>query len=430
MELSMRHARISLTACAIFACISTTWAAGPYSAGLRQQPVGLPTNAILGFRLAVGNTGAGLVGSIGSAYAFAPRPDGTALFGQTLSSGVTDDLYGLAVAVASPQTLGSFAAVGAYGDDTFALNSGKVYMYRLQASLSTPYVAAGVLEPPTPSAAGNFGYSVAVDGNFAFVGEVKAINASSQQAGAVHIFENTGGATWELRTTLRGAPTDGATARFGHALAVSGTTVLIGSPNAVESGFNTAGAAYIWVRSGGGATLQSRLALAGDAQADDELGAAVDIDGDTVILGSARDDKVVGVDAGSAYIFNRTAGSWQRTTRLFSSAATPGNLFGAAVSVSGAEAMVGAYCQSGGSASCTGPGAVELFQRNSAGVWSGTQRILAPDGLNGEAFGGSVAQAKPGNRLAFAGAFRAGPVTGQGALYVLRGDDLFSDGFE
>ena len=41
--------------------------------------------------------------------------------------------------------MGSFAAVGAFGDDVPMLNSGKVYAYRTQASLIAPFVAAGVL---------------------------------------------------------------------------------------------------------------------------------------------------------------------------------------------------------------------------------------------------------------------------------------------
>jgi hypothetical protein len=417
---------------AALASASHCFAIGPYTVSNRSQPAALVANTFFGASIALDENGIGIAGSFnGTAQVFGLQPSGI-FFAQNLSSGVNNDLFGASVALASPQVLGSFAAVGAFGDDDPAMNAGKVYAYRLQANVATPFVAAGVLAPPISSAAGNFGYSVAVNGNFIFVGEVKARNLAAEVVGAVHIFENTGGSTWALRTSIYGTQLDGSNGRrFGHAIAVSGNTLVIGAPKENEGAFTTSGAVYVYVGSGASWTQQARIVAApADIGSDDELGSTVDIDGDTVIAGGQRDDKVIGNDAGSAYIFTRSGSTWSQTAKLFSSGAVAGNLFGTAVAINGDEALVGAYCEPFGSNPCTGPGSVEFFRRTALGTWIGVQRLLAPDGVNGEGFGNSVALAGPGNRLVVAGAFRAATPSNAGALYSLRGDQLFADGFE
>ena len=416
---------------ALLAAVDTSLAGAPYLIGTRAQPPGILANTFLGYALASSDRGIGLAGTLnGTVQVIAPSPSGTIVFAQTLTSGINADLYGASVAIASPQSIGSFAAVGAFGDDVPMLNSGKVYAYRTQASLVMPFVAAGVLAPSIASAESNFGYSVAAEGNFIFVGEVKAKNPGGDVVGAVHVFENTGGSTWVLRTSIYGTQLNGTLGRrFGHAVAVSGNTLAIGAPKENEGAITTAGAVYVYTGAGAVWTQQARL-VAGDLGSDDELGSSVDIDGDTLIAGGSRDDKVVGNDAGSAYIFARSANNWSQAAKLLSSGATTGNLFGTAVSISAMEALVGAYCEPNGTNACSGPGSVEAFQRAVAGNWIAVQRIVAPDGVNGEGFGSSVAHAGPTNRIAYVGAFRASAPTFAGAVYLLRGDQLFADGFE
>ncbi len=420
----------------LLAAFDTSLAGAPYLIEARAQPAGILANTFLGYAVASSDRGVALVGALngavqnGTVQVAAPSPSGNIVFAQTLTSGVSADLFGASVAVASPQVIGSFAAVGAFGDDLPMQNAGKVYAYRTQASLVAPFVAAGVLMSPNAAFAGNFGYSVAAQGNFIFVGEVKARNPNGDVVGAVHVFENTGGITWELRTSIYGTQLNGSDGRrFGHAIAISGNTLAIGAPKENEGAFTTAGAVYVYTGEGATWTQQARL-LAGDLGSDDELGSAVDIDGDTIVAGGSRDDKVVGNDAGSAYIFARNGGTWSQSAKLLSSGATTGNLFGTAVSISGTEALVGAYCEPNGANACVGPGSVEAFQRGVSGNWIAVQRIVAPDGVNGEGFGSAVAHAGPTNRFAYVGAFRASAPSLAGAVYLLRGDQLFADGFE
>ena len=98
----------------------------------------------------------------------------------------------------------------------------------------------------------------------------------------------------------------------------------------------------MFVRSGGTWTEQQKL-TASDAAAIDQFGVSVAISGDTVVAGAYVDDTPAGADAGSAYVFVRSGGTWTQQQKLTASDAAANDLFGFSVAVSGDTAVVGAY---------------------------------------------------------------------------------------
>jgi FG-GAP repeat len=406
-------------------------AGAPYTLGLPVQPAGLPTNAFLGAALAVSDTGLGLSGGFVSpnVYPFVIAPATGALsFLPPIASPSSNDLFGSSLAIATPLSTGSLALVGAFGDDAgganLNANLGKVYAYRVQADQS--FAPAGVLISPAPRDLGNFGYSVAIQGNFAFIGEVKGRNANNDVVGSVHIFENTGGSTWELRSSLFGSQLDGVNGRrFGHSVAVSGNTLAIGAPSESDGGLTTNGAVYAYTGSGASWSLQQRI-LATDRASDDELGANVAIENEVIVAGSSRDDKIVGADAGSAYVFTRAGGVWNETAKLTSSNAQLRNLFGQSVAINNDEIAVGGYCETNGG--CPGSGNVEVYRRNGAGAWVSVQSIVGSSTPNSAGFG-YAAKFVPGNKALVISSFRTAP-TNSGALYGALGEGIFANGFE
>ena len=90
----------------------------------------------------------------------------------------------------------------------------------------------------------------------------------------------------------------------------------------------------MFVRSGGTWTEQQKL-TASDAAAGDLFGASVAVSGDTVVAGAYVDDTPAGVDAGSAYVFVRSGGTWTEQQKLTASDAAAGDQFGVSVAVSG-----------------------------------------------------------------------------------------------
>jgi hypothetical protein len=119
------------------------------------------------------------------------------------------------------------------------------------------------------------------------------------------------------------ASNTGAGDGFGWSAAVSGDTVVIGSPledsstTGVNSGSNEsatdAGAAYVFVRSGTTWSQQAYL-KASNTGAGDDFGISVAVSGDTVVVGAELEDSsTTGVnstpnesatDAGAAYVFS------------------------------------------------------------------------------------------------------------------------------
>jgi hypothetical protein len=170
---------------------------------------------------------------------------------------------------------------------------------------------------------------------------------------------------------------------FGSSVAVSGNTALVGAPHHTASGKPNAGAAYVFVRSGGSWTQQAEL-TAIDGAANDELGASVAVSGNTALVGAPLQSVAGTYSVGAAYVFMRSAGVWTQQARLL--AADGGSLdrFGSSVAVAGETALIGAPGRMGST------GAAYVFTR-SGGVWTQAQLLSAPDGAAYDELGRSVA---------------------------------------
>jgi len=207
----------------------------------------------------------------------------------------------------------------------------------------------------------------------------------------------------KLLAALPGGGADGAAGdSFGHAVAVSGDTAVIGVPSDDDQG-SSSGSAYVFVRSGTTWTVQQKL-TAGlpdgtpDGAVDDYFGSAVAISGDTAVIGSAFDDDQGG-NSGSAYVFRRSGTTWTAQQKLAAGLpdGTPDgaadDLFGSTVAISGDTAVIGSvYDDHQGNDS----GSAYVFVRSGT-TWTVQQKLTAglPDGTPDAAadtyFGRSVA---------------------------------------
>lgn len=98
--------------------------------------------------------------------------------------------------------------------------------------------------------------------------------------------------------------------RFGAAVAIDGDTAVVGAPRADP---NEQGAAYVFVRNGGLWTEQAKLVAGAGATDQDHFGAAVAIDGDTVVVGAPDAGPF---DFGRVYVFQRTGANWSAAQPL------------------------------------------------------------------------------------------------------------------
>ena len=316
----------------------------------------------------------------------------------TAKDGQAGDRFGAAVAVS-----GATIVVGANFDDVGDNNSqGSAYVFVQPPGGWTNAVQSAHLFASDGKLSDQFGESVAISGNTVVVG---AHRAGASNIGAAYVYLKpaagwSGSPTESAKLVAKEAPPS---LQLGGAVAISGNTVVAGAPQ-----FSTArGAAYVFTPPGGiwtGTINESARLTALDTAANDNFGAAVAVDGNTIVVGAPFDDTPATADnEGSAYVFVKPAAGWtgqltQNAKLTASDGATTGALndnFGNAVDVSGDTVVVGAALDDVGAN--TNQGSVYVFAKPAAG-WSGslpetahlTGSTGAPGG-GGDQFGTAVA---------------------------------------
>lgn len=228
-----------------------------------------------------------------------------------------------------------------------------------------------------------FGYSVALSGGTAVIGAFKDDDPIlGEDAGSAYVFARSG-KTWHQEaklTAIDGAPND----TFGGNVAVSGDTIVIGSMRDDDRGENS-GSAHIFMRSNGIWTSQAKI-LASDGAKGDAFGQSVALSGNTIIIGSPRDD-VNGEDRGSVYAFIRDGAIWREHAKLTADDGADGDLFGISVAISGETILVGADLHD---EVAPNAGAVYVYTRT-GNRWSQQAKLTASDGGETDIFGVRVA---------------------------------------
>ncbi|MBK7947171.1 MAG: FG-GAP repeat protein [Deltaproteobacteria bacterium] len=138
------------------------------------------------------------------------------------------------------------------------------------------------------------------------------------------------------------------------------------------------------------------LILAPDTAAGDFFGVAVSLSasGEMMVVGSPQDDVSGMIDAGSAHVFSRAGdGAWIYQQKLLAPDVSASGAFGnsVAISPSGDTIIVG-YAND-----VRGTGSAHIFSRLPNGSWERQQKLLAPDGAEGDGFGGSVSLSSSGD---------------------------------
>src|SRR5262249_20548240 len=151
----------------------------------------------------------------------------------------------------------------------------------------------------------------------------------SDLSGTVTVFRFDG-TTWNKVEELTTANND--FDAFGAAVGISGGTMVAGARF-----HNIVGAAYVFV-SNGGIFQQTQELDASDAAAGDLFGISVAIDVDPLVVGAQGHDN----SAGAAYVFQRSGGSFAEQAKLTASDGAPNDVFGHAVGLSGESVVVGA----------------------------------------------------------------------------------------
>ena len=171
--------------------------------------------------------------------------------------------------------------------------------------------------------------------------------------------------------------------RFGASISISGNTVIVGA--FLDDLGVDAGSAYAFERSGSTWTQKQKL-TAGDAFDGDEYGTSVDVSEDHAAVGSPKDDDA-GASSGSAYMYLRTGSTWGDVQKITAGDAAAGDKFGTSVAIDGDTAVVGAPFNENAE---TDSGAAYVFVLGETS-WSQEAKLTPGDGASNDQFGTSVA---------------------------------------
>ncbi|MBW2078208.1 MAG: FG-GAP repeat protein [Deltaproteobacteria bacterium] len=267
--------------------------------------------------------------SSGAAYVFKHEGD-TWVEEVKLKAGDAEgyDYFGDCVSIS-----GDYAIVGAYGDDDGGSYSGAAYIFRREGST---WVEEVKLKAGDAEGYDYFGDCVSISGDYAIAG-APYDDDRGYNSGAAYIFRREGD-TWIEEAKLT-ADDSAAFDNFGYSVAISGDYAIVGAYGNSEYG-SYSGAAYIFKREESNWIEQAKI-TAGDPAASSYFGYSVAIRDDFAIVG-AYGNSEGGSYSGAAYIFRREGSTWVEEVKLKAGDAEEYDYFGDCVSISGDSAIAGA----------------------------------------------------------------------------------------
>lgn len=338
------------------------------------------------------------------AYVKASNPDAFDWFGEAIA--ISGDTM---VVGAKGEASKAKSVNGGQVDDSVP-SAGAVYVFVRDG---TTWSQQAYLKSFAPDENDVFGRTVAISGDTIVVGASQEdsnstgvngnyYNDAAPDSGAVYVFVRNG-TTWSQQAYIKASNAQAGDV-FGSALSISGDTLVVGAPsedsnaagingNQADNSLVSAGAAYVFTRSGSTWTQQAYL-KASNAEAGDGFGVSVAVSGNSIVVGAPGEDSngtsVNGNQAdnsvagsGAAYTFIRNGNTWSQQAYLKASNAAADNGFGTSAAMWGGTVLIGAplapdydYPR----------GAAYVFTRE-AGNWSEEAFLTAADGDYNDEFG-------------------------------------------
>ena len=225
-----------------------------------------------------------------------------------------------------------------------------------------------------------FGSSLALSGNTLVVGAqfaderflTRQLQGSGddftlEAAGVVHVFvQDRLTQQWSQQALIAPSISDVAD-RFGSSISLSGDTLVVGAPsedsalnsdgrvNPADNSARESGAVFVFTRNSEGVWIEQTMLKASNTDQDDRFGKSVSLSGDTLVVSADREDSALTAngsvnpddnsarESGAVYVFERNlAGVWTEQAFLKASNADQFDNFGRSVSLSGDTLVVSA----------------------------------------------------------------------------------------
>jgi hypothetical protein len=276
------------------------------------------------------------------------------------SDGAAGDRFGLRVALD-----GDTAIISADRDDDNGTGSGSAYVF---ARVNGVWTEQAKLLPADGGSGDGFGWSVALDGDTAVIGNRDHPDYSCDCCNHAPAAQPGCPDCPDCEVQVCSVDPFCCIVEWDSicdSLAVELCTCCPGQdPGVCFDGE----AAYVFTCSGGVWTEQAKL-LASDGNGDVFFGWSVAVDGDTAIIGAQ-------MGRGAAYVFTRTGAVWDEQARLLASDGVVGDGFGNSVALDGDTAVISAYHDDNDNGERSG--ATYVFTR-AGSVWTEQAKLVASD---------------------------------------------------
>ena len=270
------------------------------------------------------------------------------------------------------------------------------------------FVQQALLKARSPQAGAEFGFSSAVSGNTLVIG--------SPIEGAVDVFQRSG-SRWVWQERLQSPPVRTGEF-FGQSVSLDGNVLAVGA-RGNDNGKSNSGAVYVFKRLNGRFSNQQTVKAPTPEQGH-QFGAKVVLNGGRMAVSTLRGSGPHAMDSGSVFIFIRNGDTWE-----FENEVGEGNHLGASdfyghnIDLEGDRLVVGSFAPDNECQDYTSDrGSVRIYQRGSNG-WTLAQTLNAQDGAGGDRFGHSVSL--EGNTLAIGAQCEEHPnrwPKTQGSVYI------------
>ena len=291
----------------------------------------------------------------------------------------TSDGFGWVTAIS-----GQHALIAAPFSSTQSANAGSVYVYD-EISVNN-WIASGELWAMDIYANDQFGHSLSIDGNTAVVGApFHDINKKDQ--GAAYVFNRDSLTnTWTLTQKLI-APIPNLNGQFGKSVAIDGNTMVISAWHHPQSAIRDVGEAFVFTKDKlSGQWLYQQSLTPSVPSKGQRFGTSVSIKENVAVVGSYWDTIDGYSKAGSAYVYERNSqnNTWAETGHLVAIDRYANNFFGGSVDTNGQVIVVGA--RENGAAALQA-GSAYVFHKNNQGQWVQHAQLLASDAQVNDRFG-------------------------------------------
>ncbi len=269
----------------------------------------------------------------GAAYVYAAAGSGWSSSPKRLEApgGASGDFFGYSAAITT-----AWAVVGApYHDVTSGSSEGSAYVYGRDVGGTGNWgspTSGQWLHGELPMAVGEgFGTSVGISGSYIVVGSPQGNGGPASLGGFVNVFLLSSG-TWGSAGSPTSRWTQSGEKALGISVSISGDVIVTGA-----SGTN---AAFAYRRSGtdwSGTRLSDPKGISTDY-----FGCTVAVDGTHIIVGS-KSSGVDAVNGGRAFPFEFDGSTWQPEASFGAGPSSANQAFGSAISLNGDTALIAGY---------------------------------------------------------------------------------------